>query len=146
MIATETRVQDVILFESGEYKTYPYYDCVIHAGFPSPADDFSESKLDLNQLIVKNPSSTCFVKVSGSSMIKAGIFPDDLLVVDRAREIKDRSIIIADIDGEVLVKRIRYLNGKTYFLSGEQGCKKVEIADIHEVSIWGVVTHIIHSI
>jgi len=146
MIATDTTVKEVILCKTNEYTPYPYIERGVLAGFPSPANDFSECKLDLNQLIVKNPSSTCFVRVSGSSMQKAGIFPDDLLVVDRAKEIKDKSVVIVDIDGEVLVKRIRYIDGKTYLLSGEQGSKRVEIADIHDVMIWGVVTHNIRSI
>jgi len=77
----------------------------VSAGFPSPAENYSEGELDLNQYLVKNPPATFFVRISGDSMINAGIFPDDILIVDRSIESKNNDIIVAVVNGEFTVKR-----------------------------------------
>ena len=81
----------------------PIYLNTISAGFPSPADDFVEKKIDLNEELVKNPAATFFVKVDGDSMIDANIFKDDILIVDRSIEVKNNKIVLAVINGEFTV-------------------------------------------
>ena len=96
----------------------PMYSNKVAAGFPSPADDYLEDKIDLNQYLVKHPASTFLVRASGESMINAGIFPDDILVVDRSLKAEDRKVVIAVVDNELTVKRYRK-KGKKIFLEPE---------------------------
>ena len=96
----------------------PFFTYAVEAGFPSPAEDYVEESLDLNKHLIKHPAATFFVKVSGDSMINAGIYPDDILIVDRSLEAVDKKIVIAVIDGELTVKRLRY-RGNLLFLEPE---------------------------
>jgi len=84
----------------------PLFSSRVQADFASPADDFIEQYLDLNELLIEHEQATYFVRVAGRSMIDAGIYPDDILIVDRSVEAKHNKIIIAVIDGEVTVKRL----------------------------------------
>src|ERR1700722_14824931 len=83
-----------------------FYQCAVAAGFPSPGDDALEQGLNLNELLIKRPAATFFVRVSGSSMIKAGIHHNDILVVDRSLQPTSGKVIIACINGELTVKRL----------------------------------------
>lgn len=85
----------------------PLFSSRAKAGFPSPADNMIERKLDLNELIVKHPASTFFVRVAGDSMIDAGIHEDDILVIDRSLNAKNGDIILAILNGEFTVKRLK---------------------------------------
>jgi DNA polymerase V len=96
---------------STKYKQ-PLFEAKVPAGFPSPAADYGQDRLDLNKHLIKNPAATFFVRVSGDSMVEAGIHHEDLLVVDRSIEPKDKNVVIAVIDGELTVKRIRIRKGK----------------------------------
>ncbi|MBW1794943.1 MAG: translesion error-prone DNA polymerase V autoproteolytic subunit [Deltaproteobacteria bacterium] len=87
----------------------PLFMVPVAAGFPSPAEDYIEGKLDLNKHLIKHPAATFFVRVTGDSMVDAGIHPGDILIVDRAIEPADKKVVIAIIDGELTVKRIRML-------------------------------------
>jgi len=80
----------------------------VSAGFPSPAEDYIEQALDLNDLLVTNPPATFFVKVTGTSMVEAGIHPDDILAVDRSREARQGDIVIAIVNGELTVKELAF--------------------------------------
>ncbi|MEE9351713.1 MAG: translesion error-prone DNA polymerase V autoproteolytic subunit [Thiotrichaceae bacterium] len=122
----------------------PLYGSKVAAGFASPADDFVEDYLDLNQLLVKHHEATFFVRVSGHSMVDAGIQPEDILVVDRSLEPVHGKIVIAVVDTEVTVKRLSTTDG-TITLKAENP----EYADIPvtgDLHIWGVVTSIIHQV
>ena len=122
----------------------PLYASKVEAGFASPADDFVEDYLDLNNLLIKHHEATFFVRVAGYSMIDAGIQPDDILVVDRSLEAVDGKIVIAVIDAEVTVKRLCLKAGKTILKA-----ENPEYADIPvtgDLHIWGVVTSIIHQV
>src|SRR6187200_1635266 len=92
----------------------PLYLSSVSAGFPSPADDYIESKLDLNDLLVPHPAATFFTRVNGNSMIEAGIFHEDLLIVDRAETPGDGCVVVAVVDGELTVKRLRKIKGKIF--------------------------------
>jgi len=122
----------------------PLYSSRVQAGFASPADDFIEQYLDLNELLVEHEQATYFVRVAGRSMIDAGIYPDDILIVDRSLEARNNKIIIAVVDGEVTVKRLQ-IRGDKVILKAENK----EYNDIHvfgELNTWGVVASIIHRV
>jgi DNA polymerase V len=118
----------------------PLITAEVCAGFPSPADDHIEGEFDLQELLIKNPPATFLIRVAGESMKDAHICPGDLLVVDRSREARDGSIIVACLDGEFTVKRLRK-KGKRVWLQPENGqFPVIEIEAEREFQVWGVVT------
>jgi DNA polymerase V len=124
----------------------PLFVSSVPAGFPSPAEDYQEHKLDLNNLLIKRPSSTFFVRVSGDSMTGAGIFDGDLLVVDRSLPAADRKIVIAVVNGEFTVKRLRR-RGEGMVLQPENPAfRETVIAPGMDFSVWGVVMYCIHKL
>jgi len=124
----------------------PFFEATVPAGFPSPASDYEEDRLDLNKYLIKNPAATFFVRASGDSMEGAGIHHGDLLVVDRSLEPRDKNIVIAAVNGELTVKRIRIKN-KKITLEPENGNYSVrEITEDNEFEVWGVVTNVIHKL
>ncbi len=118
----------------------------VPAGFPSPAGDFSQEMLDLNDMVVEHPAATYYVRVQGHSMINAGIFSGDLLVVDRSKEPIDGAIVVAVIDGEFTVKRVGYKNDHLMLIAENEKYQPIEIRDGMQVEIWGVVTFVIHNL
>lgn len=110
------------------------------AGFPAPGDDQIENILDINDLVVKNPASTFFVRVEGDSMIGAGIFSGDVLVVDRSKDPSNGAIVVAAVNGELVVKRLSVQKGKTLLLSENEHYAPIAIGDGEECFVWGVVT------
>jgi DNA polymerase V len=124
----------------------PLYMTSIEAGFPSPADDYIEGSLDLNQHLVKHPAATFFVRVSGESMINAGIYPDDILIVDRSLEAVDKKIVIAVINGELTVKRLRIRSGNPFLEPENDQYQSIEVTPDMAFEIWGVVTNVIHKV
>ncbi|MCP4297542.1 MAG: translesion error-prone DNA polymerase V autoproteolytic subunit [Proteobacteria bacterium] len=124
----------------------PFFLSKVSAGFPSPADDYIEKRLDLNDYLVKHPAATFFVRVSGDSMEGAGIYNDDLLVVDRALEVRDNVIVIAVVDGELLVKRLRKAGERVFLLAEKKGYPPLEITGTTEFEVWGVVTCSVHHL
>ena len=116
------------------------------AGFPSPADDYLEGKLDLNRHLIKHPAATFFVRVTGDSMIGAGIHSGDLLVVDRSLEPADKNVVVAVLDGELTVKRLFKQNQVLRLLPENLNYQPIEIAPQQTIEIWGVVTSVIHSL
>lgn len=117
----------------------------IAAGFPSAAEDFVEGKLDLNELLVKRPAATFYVKVSGESMRDAGIFPGDILVVDRGETPRHGHVVVAVVNGELTVKRL-YRKGSVIRLDAENPAyPHIEIQGETELTIWGVVRANIHQ-
>ena len=116
------------------------------AGFPSPADDYLEGKLDLNRHLIKHPAATFFVRVTGDSMIGAGIHSGDLLVVDRSLEPADKNVVVAVLDGDLTVKRLFKQNGVLRLLPENLNYQPIEITAQQTIEIWGVVTSVIHSL
>ncbi len=121
----------------------PLYISRIRAGFPSPADDFIEEQIDLNRHLIKKPAATFMVKVAGDSMVKVGIFSNDLLIVDRSIQASHDKIVIAAVDGELTVKRLYQREGIVKLLPENDSYLPIEIKG--ELEIWGVVRHVIHS-
>lgn len=121
-----------------------YLSCV-QAGFPSPADDYVEKALDLNEHLIENPSATFFVRVSGDSMIGAGIHNGDILVVDRSLQAKDGSIIIAALNGELTVKRLKLRGGNPILVPENPNYPELIITEEMDFCVWGVVTSVVHQ-
>ncbi|WP_321390809.1 translesion error-prone DNA polymerase V autoproteolytic subunit [Emcibacter sp.] len=123
----------------------PLYGCRVEAGYPSPAGDYLEGTLDLNEHLIRRPAATFFLTVSGESMTGAGIFPNDILVVDRSLDAKHGSIVIAVLDGELTVKRLYRKGGVLRLMPENPQFRPLEIRDGMDFQIWGVVRHAIHS-
>ena len=105
-----------------------------------------EGSLDLNRHLIKHPAATFFVRVSGDSMINAGIHPGDILIVDRSLEATDKKIVIAVIDGELTVKRLRYRNALISLEPDNEDYQPISITQEKSLEIWGVVTNVIHKV
>lgn len=138
-------VTEVYEFEQRTRIELPLFTVRIPAGFPSPGDDYIDGKLDLNEHLIKHPSATFFMKVQGDSMIDAGISDGDLLIVDRALEATDNSIVVALIDGEFMVKRIRIKNGIYYLVPENSHYHPIEVKPEMNFQVWGVVIYVIHK-
>lgn len=117
----------------------PLYASRPAAGFPAPGDDQVENILDINDLVVKNPASTFFVRVEGDSMIGAGIFSGDVLVVDRSKDPRDGMIVVAAVNGELVVKRLRVDGEAALLISENEEYAPIVVGDGEECFIWGVV-------
>ena len=118
----------------------------VHAGFPSPADDFIEEMIDLNQVLVANPTATFLWRVVGDCMVDVKIFSGDVVVVDRSMSPKHRSIVLAIIDGEPTLKRLNRRGGVLVLQNENAKLPTFTIAEGTEVSIWGVVTATIRDL
>lgn len=132
-------------FEARKKLRTPLVSAKVQAGFPSPADDHMEKSLDLNEHLVRNPAATFFVRVQGDSMRDAGITGGDILVVDRSLEPQDKQIVIATLDGDFTVKRLRRKRDRLFLEAGNDAFPPIEISGSQELVIWGVVTFIIHQ-
>ena len=115
----------------------------VNAGFPSPAEDHLDVSLDLNEYLVKHPSSTFYIYVKGYSMINSGIYDGDLMIVDRSKEPLSNSIVVAVINGEFTVKRIKKKGEQIYLIPDNKDYKPICVNDT-DFQVWGVVTHTIH--
>jgi len=142
----ETKVSEIITPQIEKECELPIFMESVSAGFPSPADDYIDNKLDLNEFLIKNPSATFFVRVTGDSMVNAGIYSGDILVVDRSIEAKNGHVIIAVIDGELLVKRLRQTKKKIFLYPENSNFTPIEITSQMNFEVWGVVTNVIHSL
>ncbi len=131
-----------------KYKTHkvPLYATSIPAGFPSPADDHVEAYLDLNTHLIDNPSATFMVRAVGDSMIGAGIHSGDILIVDRAIKPVNGRVVIAAVDGELTVKRLHVSGNHMQLLSENPLYPAIQVSELQETVIWGVVTNVIHSL
>lgn len=124
----------------------PLFASRVPAGFPSPADDYVDQRLDLNTHLVEHPAATFFTRVSGHSMRGAGIHDGDLLIVDRALEPQDGRIVIAAINGELTVKRLQLRKSGTWLVPEHPDYKPLKITEGLDCVIWGVVTRVIHAV
>ena len=124
---------------------YPLYSCKINAGFPSPADDYVESRLDLNEYLVRHKEATFFLRVKGNSMAGANIHDGSLLIVDRAAKPRHNDIVVAVVDGELTVKRLYQRDGVVKLLAENEAYPEILIKPDNELVVWGVVQHVVHS-
>ncbi len=123
----------------------PYFVVPVKAGFPSPAEDSLEQNLNLNEHLIQHPAATFFVRVDGDSMRGAGIHKDDILIVDKALEPTNGKVVIAVINGEFTVKRIRMGGGKVFLDPENPQYQAIEVNPNSDFRVWGVVTYVIHK-
>jgi DNA polymerase V len=116
----------------------------VAAGFPSPAEDHEEERLDLNGYLIKNPAATFFLRVEGHSMTGAGIYPDDILIVDRSLEARPNDVIVAVLAGEFTLKRLVREAGEWYLQAEHPDYPRTPLDGYTDFLVWGVVTHVIH--
>jgi DNA polymerase V len=134
------------LLTNNGYKI-PLFSSKVAAGFPSPAEDYIEDNLDLNEHLIKHPAATFLVRVSGTSMINAGIFENDILIVDRSLSPVSGKIVIAAVDGQLTVKRLhKDKTGQVLLMPENPTFPPIPVDDKNNVYIWGVVTNVIHAV
>ncbi len=124
----------------------PLFTGKVAAGFPSPADDYVEKTLDLNELLVQKPAATFFVRAEGESMLGAGIHPNDILVVDRSIEPVPGKIVICALNGELTVKRLMRKNERWLLQSENPDYPDILLYEELDMVVWGVVTNVIHAL
>lgn len=124
----------------------PLYLTPVEAGFPSPAEDYLDRRLDLHQHLVRNEAATFFLRAHGESMLGAGIHDGDLLIVDRSIEAVHRKVVIAALDGELTVKRLLRREGRVLLAPENPQFEPIDITESEFVHIWGVVTYVVHKL
>ena len=124
----------------------PYFDGGVSAGFPSPADDFKEIRISLDRELIKNRDATFYARVSGESMVGAGLDDGDLLIIDRSLDPKNGKIAVCLVDGEFTVKRIKKEKDKFYLMPENKKYKRIEIKEENELIIWGIVEYVIKKV
>ena len=125
---------------------YPFYQSPASCGFPSPAADYLEDRLSLDQLLIQHPAATFFARAQGDSMQGAGIHNDDLLIIDRSLTARSGDIVIALLDGELLVKRLRINGQETTLFSENPDYEPVVLVSGQTLNVWGVVIQVIHGL
>ncbi|MDR4515229.1 translesion error-prone DNA polymerase V autoproteolytic subunit [Nitrosomonas sp.] len=127
-------------------QSFPRMSHSVRAGFPSPADDYVEKRIDLNEELIQHREATFFLRVRGHSMINAGIDDGDELIVDRAIAPEHNRIVVAAVDGELTVKRFYRRNGIIKLIAENPQYPDIEFKSEQEMMIWGVVTRVIKSV
>ena len=138
-------VTEIFGVEQGTGCLLPLFVNPVQAGFPSPADDYVDCTIDLNEHLIKNPPATFLVRVRGESMVDAGINSGDLLIVDKSLDATDGDVVIATVDGQFTVKRFRRTGTKFRLVAENPSHPQIVIGTESSVEIWGVVIHVIHS-
>lgn len=124
----------------------PYFEAGVNAGEPGYVSEYFESSINLNRELVDNPKASFCVRVAGQSMVDAGIDDGDLLIVDRSREPEDGQIILAVINGEYTVKRLKFRNGECFLQPENKAYEPIRITQFMDFRIWGVVTGLIKKV
>ncbi|HGX5147204.1 translesion error-prone DNA polymerase V autoproteolytic subunit [Escherichia coli] len=127
-----------------EIVTFPLFSDLVQCGFPSPAADYVEQRIDLNQLLIQHPSATYFVKASGDSMIDGGISDGDLLIVDSAITARHGDIVIAAVDGEFTVKKLQ-LRPTVQLIPMNSAYSPITISSEDTLDVFGVVIHVVKA-
>lgn len=124
----------------------PMTETGIRAGFPSPAEDFTDISIDLNRELIKNPSATFYARVKGNSMIDAGISDGDLIIIDKSLEPTDGKIAVCFIDGEFTIKRIRVERDCCWLMPANEEFSPIRVTEENDFLVWGIVIHVIRSL
>ena len=123
-----------------------YIDTGISAGFPSPAEDFKQERLSLDDELIKNKEATFFARVSGQSMIDAGLSDNDLLVIDRSLSPAHNKIAVCFLDGEFTVKRLKVEKDEVWLQPENKNYQPIKITEENDFVIWGIVTNVIKKV
>ena len=118
----------------------------ISAGFPSPADDFKELRISIDQEVVRNEEATFYARVSGESMQGAGLDDGDLLVIDRSMEPQHDKIAVCYIDGEFTVKRLKVATYGVFLIPENPKYQPIKVTEENELIIWGIVTYVVKKL
>ena len=124
----------------------PLFESRVQAGFPSPADDYIEGKLDLNEHLIKHRTATFYLRAAGLSMTGANIQPDDILVVDRSLPPVDGKIVVAEVDGGFTVKRLRLKGSEVWLVPENEEYEPIPLDEDGDVRVWGCVTWVLHKV
>lgn len=140
--------ENLIFFKPAEEKTHhiPLANTGVSAGFPSPADDFKELRISIDQEVVKNEEATFYARVAGQSMQGAGLDDGDLLVIYRSKEPLDNAIAVCFIDGEFTVKRLKVEAECVYLMAENPNYSPIKVTEDNELIIWGVVTYVVKKV
>tara|TARA_Y100001970_G_C14117067_1_gene794203 strand:+ start:409 stop:876 length:468 start_codon:yes stop_codon:yes gene_type:complete len=138
-LKSDGSVKEIWPADTSKHLELPFFDTKIQAGFPSPAEDHMEQRLDLNSLVIENPSATFFVRVAGESMKDVGINDGDILVVDRSIEKWENRIVVAVIDSEFTIKRFTKQNESVVLEAENAAYPSIKITPETDFSVWGVV-------
>lgn len=141
----ETKVVDIALANQEYNLELPLAEAGISAGFPSPALDFSDATIDLNQHLIKNASSTYIGRVNGDSLKNIGIMNNSLLVIDKSRIPNNNDIAVCFIDGDFTLKRIHKKKNELWLLPENESYPPIQVKEGNQLIIWGIVTHCINS-
>lgn len=139
-------VKSILKCTSNLELSLPSFLAPVSAGFPSPAEDLIDKKLDLNEALIAHPAATFFVRVEGESMKDGGILDKDLLIVDRSLNPKNGQVVVAVINGEFTVKKIKKDKNRLFLMPENKKFSPLEITEEMDFRIWGVVTYAIHSL
>ena len=123
-----------------------FYKEAVECGFPSPARDFTEGSIDLNEELIPRPNSTFVVRARGDSMIGSGIYPGDLVIVDRSLKSRNSSVVVAVLDGELSIKILKIRNEQLSLSSANKNYSDVLVSEEMDFTIWGVCTYVIHAL
>ena len=123
-----------------------YFDTGMSAGFPSPAEDFKQERLSLDNELIKNKEATFFARVSGQSMIDAGLNDNDLLVIDRSLSPTHNKIAVCFLDGEFTVKRLKVEKDEVWLQPENKNYQPIKITEENDFVIWGIVTNVIKKV
>ncbi len=145
-MASDPKSLKIFCSEISTSPEIPLSESTVHAGFPSPADDFLENSLDLNKLFIKHPEATFFARVEGDSMKDEGIADGDILVVDKAVEAYDGCLAVVYIDGEFTLKRVHLEPNRILLVPANPKYPVIEIAAGQDFSVWGVVRWVIKQV
>lgn len=137
---------EVYAIDTSRPLTLPLFESHIPAGFPSPADDSMELKLDLNKHLIKHPSTTFYARVKGHSMQNAGVNDSDILIVDRTIEPRENDIVVCILDGEFTVKRVHREEDVIFLQAAHEDYQPIQVKESDRLEIWGVVTYVIHKL
>ncbi|MCX7977650.1 MAG: translesion error-prone DNA polymerase V autoproteolytic subunit [Bdellovibrionaceae bacterium] len=124
----------------------PLFSSPASCGFPSPADEYIDTALDLNEHLIAHPAATFFVRAKGDSMIGAGIFEGDILIIDRSLTAQSGNIVLAVIDGEFTLKRFTRSQSEIWLHAENEKYPPVKITEDMDFTIWGVAIHCIHKL
>jgi DNA polymerase V len=132
--------------DENEDVTIPISNNTVSAGFPSPADDFKEKRISLDKTLIKNKEATFYARVSGKSMIDAGLDDGDLLIIDRSMEAEHGKIAVCFLDGEFTVKRLHIEKNTITLMPENKSYKPIKVSKDTDLLIWGVVTYVIKAV
>lgn len=139
-------VENLIDQPSGKNARSPLFVATVSCGFPSPAEDYIDSVLDLNEHLISKPAATFFVRAKGDSMTGAGIYEGDLLIIDRSVTARSGNVVLAVMNGEFTLKRLLIASGGHSLCAENPKYRPLQISSDMEFEIWGVAIHCIHKL